>query len=66
MDFPELSLSLTAAGDDINAAHSDHDIRLPMKRKIQTYGAGGSVDLHQPWKEPLPVDWEQCLDLQVI
>nr|GLL47713.1 uncharacterized protein LOC109162013 [Ipomoea trifida]GME12911.1 Rho GTPase activating protein [Ipomoea batatas]GME15063.1 Rho GTPase activating protein [Ipomoea batatas] len=69
MEFPELSLSLAAssnfnggAGD--NAADSDHDIRLPMKRKVQSGGASGSVDLHQPWMEPLPVDWEQCLDLQ--
>ncbi|XP_019166188.1 PREDICTED: uncharacterized protein LOC109162013 [Ipomoea nil] len=64
MEFPELSLSLAASnfnGD--NAADSDQDIRLPMKRKIQS-GGGGSVDLHQPWMEPLPVDWEQCLDLQ--
>ncbi|CAH9131497.1 unnamed protein product [Cuscuta epithymum] len=74
-EFPELSLGLgAAANNDGGGAGSDREmIRLPMKRKIrQFFGGGGgagssssSVDLHQPaWKEPLPLDWEQCLDLQ--
>lgn len=50
MEFPELSL-----------APSNHEINLPMKRKQEMIQA--SVDLQL--KDPLPLDWEQCLDLEV-
>ncbi|MCE3215444.1 hypothetical protein HAX54_002389, partial [Datura stramonium] len=40
---------------ELSLAPSHHEINLPMKRKQE-------VDLQL--KDPLPLDWEQCLDLQ--
>ncbi|GAA0171144.1 hypothetical protein LIER_25249 [Lithospermum erythrorhizon] len=53
MEFPELSLAPNTA--------SEHDNNLPMKRK-SAFAIQNSVDLQS--KEPLPLDWEQCLDLE--
>ncbi|KAG9141345.1 hypothetical protein Leryth_001813 [Lithospermum erythrorhizon] len=50
--FPELSLAPATSEDDLN---------LPMKRK-SAFMIQNSVDLQS--KEPLPLDWEQCLDLE--
>lgn len=57
MEFPELSLAPSHL-----ANYESHQINLPMKRKQEMIQA--SVDLQL--KDPLPLDWEQCLDLQVL
>ncbi|KAK4341729.1 hypothetical protein RND71_040230 [Anisodus tanguticus] len=56
MEFPELSLAPSHLSNYV----SHHEINLPMKRKQEMIQA--SVDLQL--KDPLPLDWEQCLDLE--
>ncbi|KAM3357329.1 hypothetical protein P3S68_024043 [Capsicum galapagoense] len=56
MEFPELSL----APSHLSNYESHHEINLPMKRKQEMIQP--SVDLQL--KDPLPLDWEQCLDLE--
>lgn len=56
MEFPELSLAPSHLSN-----YESHEINLPMKRKQDMIQA--SVDLQL--KDPLPLDWEQCLDLEV-
>ncbi|XP_055812043.1 protein CURLY FLAG LEAF 1-like [Solanum dulcamara] len=55
MEFPELSLAPSHLSN-----YESHEINLPMKRKQDMIQA--SVDLQL--KDPLPLDWEQCLDLE--
>ncbi|KAG5588755.1 hypothetical protein H5410_049189 [Solanum commersonii] len=55
MEFPELSLAPSHLSN-----YESHQINLPMKRKEEMIQA--SVDLQL--KDPLPLDWEQCLDLE--
>lgn len=55
MEFPELSLAPSHLSN-----YESHEINLPMKRKQEMIQA--SVDLQR--KDPLPLDWEQCLDLE--
>ncbi|GMP55142.1 hypothetical protein CsSME_00020050 [Camellia sinensis var. sinensis] len=56
MEVPELSLSQTQPDQLI----SEYSSSLCRKRKSQSDQT--SVDLHL--QDPLPLDWEQCLDLQ--
>ncbi|CAA3025364.1 uncharacterized protein LOC111374618 [Olea europaea subsp. europaea] len=56
MDFTELSLAPNYGSFD----PSDH-VSLPMKRKWMN-AESPSVDLQL--NDPLPLDWEQCLDLE--
>lgn len=60
MEFTQLSL---AGGDAKNTEADAAFTGLPMKRKWNAE-ATPSVDLQM--KHPLPSDWEQCLDLQVV
>ncbi|CAI9770893.1 unnamed protein product [Fraxinus pennsylvanica] len=55
MEFPELSLAPNCESFDPS------DASLPMKRKWMNTESP-SVDLQL--KDPLPLDWEQCLDLE--
>ncbi|CAA2995830.1 uncharacterized protein LOC111374375 [Olea europaea var. sylvestris] len=55
MEFPELSLAPNYESFDPS------DASLPMKRKWMNTESP-SVDLQL--KDPLPLDWEQCLDLE--
>ncbi|KAL2456928.1 uncharacterized protein Fot_56572 [Forsythia ovata] len=55
MELPELSLAPNYE------SFSPSDVSLPMKRKWMN-AEPPSVDLHL--KDPLPLDWEQCLDLE--
>ncbi|OIT26617.1 PREDICTED: uncharacterized protein LOC109215069 [Nicotiana attenuata] len=57
MEFPELSLA-PSVGKSYN--YESEVLNLPMKRKQDMIQA--SVDLQL--KDPLPLDWEQCLDLE--
>lgn len=75
MEFPELSLAPSprhGVDKSTNSSSSESEANYPSKKRkfsdhlfnrsdpmIQT-----SVDLQL--KDPLPLDWEQCLDLEVL
>ncbi|XVF65516.1 hypothetical protein PTKIN_Ptkin09bG0255500 [Pterospermum kingtungense] len=76
MELTELSLAsnqCVAADKTCNFSSSSDDLNVPSKKRrvfpddYQLLNAGisqfqTSVDLHV--KDPLPLDWEQCLDLE--
>jgi hypothetical protein len=73
MELPELSLApgLFVVEKSPNSSSSESDSNLTRKRKFfddqllktEQQAVHTSVDLQL--KDPLPLDWEQCLDLEV-
>lgn len=63
MDHAELSLGLPGSmlSESTSSASTESDAIAKRKRKLQTWDHG--IDLHL--SHPLPLEWEQCLDLQV-
>lgn len=61
-DHPELSLapSLSTFTDNTYTSSTESEANSCRKRKM----LHASIELHL--NHPLPFDWEQCLDLQVI
>ncbi|WOL11285.1 hypothetical protein Cni_G20047 [Canna indica] len=65
-DQPELSLTLVSSTESANSSSSESDVNTRRKRK-QTWdepapiSQSSTVDLQL--RDPLPLDWEQCLDL---
>ncbi|CAL9747981.1 unnamed protein product [Musa acuminata subsp. burmannicoides] len=62
MDHAELSLGLPGSmmSEITSSASTESDAIAKRKRKMQTWDHG--IDLHL--NHPLPLEWEQCLDLQ--
>ncbi|CAL9107288.1 unnamed protein product [Musa acuminata var. zebrina] len=62
MDHAELSLGLPGSmmSEITSSASTESDAIAKRKRKMQTWDHG--IDLHH--NHPLPLEWEQCLDLQ--
>ncbi|URD93294.1 WW domain containing protein [Musa troglodytarum] len=62
MDHAELSLGLPGSmlSESTSSASTESDAISKRKRKLQTWDHG--IDLHLD--HPLPLEWEQCLDLQ--
>lgn len=72
MELPELSLAtrqFVASKSSTDSLSSESDGNPSRKRKffadqpLKTDAVHTSVDLQL--KDPLPLDWEQCLDLKV-
>lgn len=64
MDHAELSLGLPGSmmSEITSSASTESDAIAKRKRKMQQTWDHG-IDLHL--NHPLPLEWEQCLDLQV-
>ncbi|KAK1319824.1 hypothetical protein QJS10_CPB04g01843 [Acorus calamus] len=66
MDRPELSLgpSLSKEGSNNGSSASEDDTMGCRKRKCNWDEPTIYNNIELQLKDPLPLDWEQCLDLQ--
>jgi hypothetical protein len=66
MEQPELSLAPSFA-TNFNYGIGDNNLKLKGKQLQMYYGSETTnEDLELQLCDPLPLDWEQCLDLKVI